>query len=93
VKSNLSVRAKVPLEGVGTKATGFVEKEYGPFRCGHCVWFAFAKDSGRCHHPKVIADPEVKKSDGLAVVGQDDCCNLFRPTRKLDQVKFSDVGL
>jgi hypothetical protein len=86
--------AKIPTEGIGTKETGYAGPGYGPFRCGNCVWFAFGKKLGNCSHPEVMADPEIPKDDKQrAIVHQDGCCNEFRPTRKLEDVKFEDVGL
>lgn len=86
--------ARFSTKGVGTKKAGYAGPEFGPFRCGSCVWFQFGKSVGLCNHPEVKQDPEIEKNDqGQAIVKQDGCCNKFRPTRKLDEVKFETVGL
>jgi hypothetical protein len=90
----MASKAEIPTKGIGTDETGYAGPQYGPFRCGHCVWFSFGKKSGRCHHPEVVADRDVPKDPkGLAIVNQEGCCNEFRPTRKLEDIKFEDVGL
>lgn len=87
--------AQISTKGIGTKKVGYAGPEYGPFRCGNCVWFSFVKNGGRCQQPEVIEDPEVPKDpkSNLAIVHQDGCCNEFKPARKLEDVKFGDVGL
>ena len=65
---------------IGTKATGFTKKEWGPFLCINCVHSD--REGVRCDHPEVIADPEVEKVDGKAVIEPADCCNEFRPRKE-----------
>ena len=59
---------------MGTVATGYVKARLGPFKCGNCLHY----ETGYCNHPKVDADPEVKKEKGRAEVAAGDCCNFFR---------------
>lgn len=65
---------------IGTKATGYTKKEWGPFLCINCVHSD--REGIRCDHPEVIADPETEKIDGKAVIEPADCCNEFRPRKE-----------
>lgn len=71
----------------GTKAVGYARPEDGPFKCGNCVWYESGKraviPTGECSHPKVMKDPELKKSgDGDAIVEADGCCEYQRSKSK-----------
>jgi hypothetical protein len=72
------IYAHSTLNGCGTDVTGYSLPQDGPFRCDHCGLF---DEPNLCDHPKVIADPDVPKSeDGShALVKPDACCNLFHP--------------
>lgn len=56
-----------PLWPGSTKLSGYAEQ--GPYHCNDCIFrkmkdgetFIDENGKGRCHHPVVIADPEVKK--------------------------------
>jgi len=65
----------------GTKATGYALPELGPFLCIHCE---HAQEYGTvCDHPKVMADPDVPKTeDGKAKIKPGACCNYYHPVRE-----------
>lgn len=85
-------KVKVEIEGVGTKKAGYATPEYGPFRCGHCIWFKV--ENSACKHPDVREDKEIEhNSDGDGMVKADGCCNYFRPTSKLIDIPFSKLGM
>jgi hypothetical protein len=60
-----------PLWPNSTKLSGYAST--GPYHCGDCIYlrksgaesFKDADGKGRCHHPVVIADSEVKKDENL----------------------------
>jgi hypothetical protein len=55
------------LSGYGTN---------GPYHCGMCKYF----DGGYCNHPVVVADPQVEKDGGRAVVdAKRGCCEFVEP--------------
>lgn len=88
------MKAQISTSGIGVGEVKYAGPEFGPFDCGHCAWFSFTKSGGQCQHPEVVADKALaKNSQGLAIVDQHGCCNEFRPTRKLDEIKFSDAGI
>ena len=62
---------------IGSKATGYSGPELGPFLCLNCVHSN--REGIRCNHPDVVADPEVEKDDGLAIIEPAACCNEFHP--------------
>lgn len=65
---------------IGTKKAGYAGPEEGPFKCANCVHFKEVSESeGRCNQPDVVADPEMKKDQGAAVVQEGGCCNMFNP--------------
>lgn len=59
---------------MGTKETGFVKADLGPFKCGNCIH----SQGGYCEHPEVKADPDTPKESGKVPVSPGDCCNLMR---------------
>lgn len=73
-----------PLWPKSTRLSGYAEN--GPYHCEDCSFLRrgadgkIFKDSkgGRCHHPVVIADPEVKKDEsGIPIVNiQHGCCEF-----------------
>lgn len=77
-KEVVEIEAHSGEEGVGTKATGYVLPEMGPFDCYHCLHF---KEPDCCDQKEVIADPDVPKTeDGkCARVHAHACCNEFHP--------------
>ena len=87
---------KIELKGVGTEKVGYAGPSFAPFRCSACAWFDWGhgKVKTHCEHPEVMSDSEIPHdSEGRALVDQSGCCNRFRPTKKLDEVKFEEVGL
>jgi len=60
-----------PIWPGSTTLSGYGEQ--GPYHCGDCIWrkkkdaetFKDASGKGRCLHPLVIADPQVKKDDRM----------------------------
>lgn len=67
---------------IGTPSAGYAGAEDGPFMCGHCIHFKEVGEGGkegRCNHPKVIKDSQMKKDkDGKAIVEEGSCCTYFR---------------
>jgi len=74
-----------PLWPKSTKLSGYGES--GPYHCEDCSFlkrnsdgeiFRDADGKGRCNHPVVIADAEVKKgSDGMPLVNiEHGCCEF-----------------
>jgi hypothetical protein len=84
-----------PLWPDSTKLSGFSGK--GPFHCADCEYlkglksgkvFLDEKGQGRCNHPVVIADPEVKKDSKLIPIIPDIqkyCCEFVEPLEKEEQ--------
>ncbi len=71
------------VAGIGTKATGLVKGQWGPFQCGGC--WKFDAEARACDHSEVAADPEAAgivefTEDGRPKVDEDDCCNKYWPT-------------
>ncbi len=58
-----------------TRLSGYAE--YGPYHCGMCKYF----DGSRyCNQPVVLADHQVHKDDGKAVVDPKyGCCEFVEP--------------
>jgi hypothetical protein len=79
---------------IGTRVSGYAGAESGPFECGNCLHFSAGPEGivpggnaegsaeGRCKHPVVVDDPEVKKDEEeeFAIVEAEGCCNFFRPS-------------
>lgn len=73
-----------PLWPNSTKLSGYAEN--GPFHCSDCSFlkkvdgepFKDEQGKGRCNHPVVIADSEVKKDKkGLGIVNiETGCCEF-----------------
>jgi hypothetical protein len=75
IEDVLSGRLTTHNAPIGTRVSGFVKGESGPFKCGNCIHFS--KDA--CNHPMLMADSQVEKNaHGDAIVDADDCCNYFR---------------
>lgn len=72
-----------PLWPKSTKLAGYGES--GPYHCEDCVYlksnFTDEDGNGRCNHPMVIADSEVKHdSKGLGIVNiERGCCEFVEP--------------
>lgn len=71
-------------QGFGTKKVGYVEAEYGPFRCGRCAWFVDSLSG--CTNPEVLTDTQVPQHDDKALryakVESGACCNNWTPEGK-----------
>lgn len=64
-----------PLWPQSTKLAGYAAK--GPYHCGMCRYFNGVE---YCNHPVVLADEQVKKHQGKAVVdGAKGCCEFVEP--------------
>ena len=73
--------------GGSTKLSGYAES--GPYFCGDCKFMKGVTEGqpvlggdgrGYCNHEVVLADPEVKKDDGLASVNPKiGCCEFVDP--------------
>jgi hypothetical protein len=76
-KSNEELNILVEKGGwQGTKATGFVTADKGPFLCGNCNYFK----QDFCGEEHVMEDPELqakKLKNGRIPVTRGDCCNYF----------------
>jgi hypothetical protein len=77
------IRASEKNEQIGTKKSGYVTADEGPFDCEHCLhYIADTKKKGFCENTYVLADDDV--DDGklgdktLKIVGAKACCNYFR---------------
>lgn len=81
--SDKAICAHSAQEGAGTKKTGYALPEMGPFKCANCVHAN--EDATRCDHKEVIADEDVPKEDGLAVIKPKSCCNYFHPEDEDDE--------
>jgi hypothetical protein len=73
-----------PLWPKSTKLAGYAEN--GPYYCGDCIYlkkdFKDDENRGRCNHPVMIADTEVKHDKGLAIVNiEKGCCEFVDPLR------------
>ena len=82
--------------GTGTRASGYLPPEDGPFRCGNCNHFHAAGDAeddasrGLCDEPHAIHDPLVR---GRVQAGG--CCSFFMQRENQDQElddEFDDRG-
>lgn len=61
----------------GTRLSGYADQ--GPYYCGNCVHL---HGHDACTHPAVIADPETRKRDGLAIVNASHgCCEFVEPPK------------
>lgn len=82
-EENMATDYEKPVEGQGTKLSGFVSSEENmpPRECHNCIWYKHDK----CHHPIVMIDPEVPGDHGKPKPVEDEfCCNFFRsPGRTL----------
>jgi hypothetical protein len=69
-----------------TKLSGYGES--GPYHCEDCVFlkkdFKDEDGNGRCNHPVVISDSEVKHDDrGLGIVNiERGCCEFVEPPKE-----------
>lgn len=73
-----------------TKLSGYAES--GPYHCEDCVYlkkdFKDANGKGRCNHPVVIADSEVKHDKGLGIVNiERGCCEFVEPPKEKENGK------
>ena len=78
------IAAVGPLWPKSTKLAGYAER--GPYHCEDCSFLRRGSDGkifkddkgGRCHHPVVIADTEVKKDgSGVPIVNiRHGCCEF-----------------
>lgn len=59
----------------GTRLSGYGNR--GPYHCGDCIYL---RGRGSCTHPAVLADEEMPKRDGLAMVdAAKGCCEFVTP--------------
>lgn len=85
----------------GTELTGYTHGFYGPFECGHCLFFdAIDKTKAFCGNEEVKQDPGVPSDQyGNKVVNFIDCCNNYFPVNlskglvMLEKAKNSDKPL
>lgn len=74
-----------------TELSGYAED--GPYHCEDCVYLKGKKDDnifrdengkGRCGHPVVIKDPDVKKDKSLLPIIniEKGCCEFVEPPKK-----------
>jgi hypothetical protein len=73
-----------------TRLAGYGED--GPYHCEDCIYlkgkktdqiFKDKNGKGRCEHPVMIADPEVKKDSFLAVVNiENGCCEFVDQSKE-----------
>lgn len=74
-----------PIWPSSTRLSGYAED--GPYHCEDCPWlrgrttgrvFKDSSNKGRCHHPVVLADKQVRKDvEGFAVVNiEHGCCEF-----------------
>jgi hypothetical protein len=64
----------------GTALTGFTNGVFGPFECGHCMFFDQVGDFSICHNSEIAEDPDVPTDEyGNKLVEFQDCCNEYTP--------------
>lgn len=79
-----------PLWPKSTKLAGYAES--GPYYCGDCIYLKGLKEdnifkdeegAGRCFHPVMISDVEVKKDEkGRPIVNiERGCCEFVEPPK------------
>ena len=93
------IRDVGPLWPDSTKLSGYSEN--GPYHCEDCTFLRGRKDGedkifhdengmGRCNHPVVIADDEVKKDEkGIPIVNiEKGCCEFVTVPKKPELVQI-----